>query len=65
MEVNEIMKEIGFCKFGCNHLWIKNNKKYVLVLLSLSLQPLLMSQHIFVPSWLLCVVTVVKEVFMK
>jgi hypothetical protein len=21
------MIEIGFCKFGCNHLWIKYNKK--------------------------------------
>jgi len=26
-KVNEIMIEIGFCKFGCNHLWIKYNKK--------------------------------------
>ena len=27
MKVNEIMVEIGFCKFGCNHLWIKFNNK--------------------------------------
>jgi len=45
MKVNEIIIEIGFCEFGCNHLWIKYNKKYVLVLLS-SLQPLLMSLDI-------------------
>jgi len=27
MKFNEIMIEIGFCKFGCNHSWIKYNKK--------------------------------------
>jgi len=27
MKVNGIMIEIGFCKFGCNQLWIKYNTK--------------------------------------
>jgi hypothetical protein len=27
MKVNEIMIAIGFCTFGCNHLWIKYNEK--------------------------------------
>jgi hypothetical protein len=55
MKFNEIMLEnwgsayLAEIIYGLNII-----RKYVLVLLSLSLQPLLMSLDIFVPSWLQC-----------